>query len=58
MGENDVLASLPSVTMRSSEHLAWKGLMTNYITTANFLYRLHKKKFYIYILGLNVITQK
>ena len=32
MDENNVLASLPSVTLRSSEHLPGRRYMTNYVT--------------------------
>ena len=44
MDKNDVLASLPSVSLRNSEHLLQKRHMTNYITAVDFRHELCKQK--------------
>ena len=38
MDENGVLDTLPSKTLRSSEHLLRKKHMTNYVTAVNLQY--------------------
>ena len=58
MDENDILASLLSITLRSFEHFPRKRQMTNYVTNVNFWYGIDCVNKNQYILGLMVIKQK